>query len=285
MITGKLSTKRRVYGGALQTFIYACVALAVALVIGIILYILIRGLGRLDWEFLSTARSIRLGTDGILPNIIATLYIVLTTLLIALPLGIGAAIYLCEYATNKRVVRIIEFTIEILAGIPSIIYGMVGFMFFTLTLGMSPSILVGSLTLSILVLPILVRTTQEALKTVPQSYREGAFALGGTKWHIIRTIILPSSLNGIIVGTILAIGRMVGESAALLFTAGMSWVVITNYWEALHTPGTSLTVALFMFVTEQNRQADGFAIAALLLVIVLVLNSVMKLVRWKLRKI
>jgi len=280
-----LSAKRKAYGHLLTGFIYLCVAVAVATLIATIGFVLYRGLGHITWELLTTARSALRGTIGILPNIIFTLYLILTTLLISLPIGIGAAIYLNEYATNRKAVRIIEFTIEILAGIPSIIYGLVGFMFFILQLGMRPSILVGSLTLSILVLPILVRTTQEALKTVPESYREGAFALGGTKWYIIRTIILPTSLDGIVGGTILAVGRMVGESAALLFTAGAGFALITNYFQALQTPGATLTVSLFLYITEHGNFDVGFAIAAILIVIVLILNLLVKRVKRKLKRI
>jgi len=284
-ITQGLSTKRRTYSYLFKGFIYLSTALAMAVLVGMIGFVLSRGLGHINWELLSTARSALRGTIGILPNIIFTLYIVITTLLISVPIGIGAAIYLCEYATNKRVVRVIEFTIEILAGIPSIIFGLVGFLVFVVNFGMRPSILVGSLTLSILVLPILVRTTQEALRTVPQSYREGAFALGGTKWYIIYTIILPSSLTGIVSGTILAVGRMVGESAALLFTAGVGFTLVTNYFEALQTSGGTLTVSLFLYITEHGNFDVSFAIASILLIIVLVLNLAMKLVHRKLRKI
>ncbi|MCL1899995.1 MAG: phosphate ABC transporter permease PstA [Promicromonosporaceae bacterium] len=284
-LKGGLSAKRRAYSIGLRTAMYACVAIAVSVLVGIIGFVLYQGLGHITWELLSTQRSALRNTIGILPNILSTLYIVITTLLIAIPIGIGAAIYLCEYASNRKVVRLVEFTIEILAGIPSIIYGLVGFLFFVLNLGMRPSILVGSLTLSILVLPVIVRTTQEALRTVPHSYREGAFALGGTRWYIIRTIILPSSLDGIIGGTILAVGRMVGESAALLFTAGVGFTLVTNYFTALHTPGASLTVSLFLYITEHGNRDVGFAIAAILLIIVLTLNLLIKLVRRKFRKI
>ena len=280
-----LSKKRRFYSGFFMTLIIASVSLAVFILIAIIGFLLFRGLGNITWELLSTARSALRGTIGILPNIIYTLYIIITTLLIALPLGIGAAIFLNEYATNRLIVRIVEFTVELLAGIPSIIYGLVGFLFFVHHLGMRPSVLVGSLTLSILVLPTVVRTTQEALKTVPHSYREGAFALGGTKWYIIRTIILPSSLDGIVGGSILAIGRMVGESAALLFTAGWGLSLVTNYFQALQTPGATLTVALFVYITEHGNFDVAFAIAALLVFIVLLLNITVKLIRRKLRKI
>jgi len=280
-----LSTKRRAYSHGLTVFIYLCVGLAVAVLTAILGFVLYRGLGHITWELLSTARSALRGTIGIFPNILFTLYIIFTTLLIALPIGIGAAIYLNEYATNRRFVRMIEFTIELLAGIPSIIYGLVGFMFFVLTLRMRPSILVGALTLSILVLPTVVRTTQEALKTVPESYREGAFALGATKWHMIRTILIPSSLDGIVGGAILAIGRMVGESAALLFTAGVGFALVTNYFQALQTPGATLTVSLFLYITEHGNFDVSFAIASILLIIVLLLNFSVKLVRWKLKRI
>ena len=281
----RLSTKRRAYSHGLTVFIYLCVSLAVSVLTAIIGFVLYRGLGHVTWELLSTGRSALRGTIGIFPNILFTLYIIFTTLLIALPIGIGAAIYLNEYATNRRLVRVIEFTIELLAGIPSIIYGLVGFMFFVLTLGMHPSILVGALTLSILVLPTVVRTTQEALKTIAESYREGAFALGATKWYMIRTILLPSSLDGIVGGAILSIGRMVGESAALLFTAGVGFALVTNYFQALHTSGGTLTVALFLYITEHGNFDVSFAIASILLIIVLLLNFGVKLVRWKLKRI
>jgi len=202
-----------------------------------------------------------------------------------LPIGIGAAIYLNEYATNRRLVRIIEFTTETLAGIPSIIYGLVGFMLFAQGLGLRVSILAGALTLSILSLPTIVRTTQEALRTVPHSYREGAFALGATKWYMIRTIILPSSIDGIITGVILAVGRMVGESAALLFTAGTGYALVTNYLQALGTSGGTLSVALFVYATEHGNFNVSFAIASILVIIVLLLNFSVKLIKRKFKKV
>ena len=285
MTNRSLSVKRRAYGGILMGLIITSVTLTVLILIAIISFLLYRGIGNITWELLSTSRSALRNTIGILPNIIFTFYIIITTLLISLPLGIGAAIFLNEYATNRHIVRIVEFAIELLAGIPSIIYGLVGFLFFVHHLGMRPSVLVGSLTLSILVLPTIVRTTQETLKTVPQSYREGAFALGGTKWYIVRTIILPSCLDGIVGGSILAIGRMVGESAALLFTAGWGLSLVTNYFQALQTSGATLTVALFVYITEHGNFDVAFAIATLLIFIVLFLNLVVKLIRHKLRKI
>ena len=281
---GRLSVKRRAYGAVLMGIIGLCVAFAVSLIAILIAYILYRGLGHITWELLSTARSALQGTIGIWPNIIFTLYIIFTTLIIVLPVGVGAAIYLNEYATNKRLVRVIEFATETLAGIPSIVYGMVGLLVFVNTFGLQPSILVGALTLSIMTLPTIVRTTQEALKTVPHSYREGAFALGATRWYMIRTIILPSSLDGIVTGTILSIGRMVGESAALLLTAGMAFTLVTNYFEALGTRGATLTVALFLYATEHGNFDVSFAIASILVLIVLLLNFGVKLAKRTLRR-
>jgi len=280
-----LSRKRRTYGAILMGFIGLCVSLAVSLIVILIGYILYRGLGHITWELLSTARSALRGTIGILPNILFTLFLIITTLIIVLPIGIGAAIYLHEYATNRRLVRVIEFATETLAGIPSIIYGLVGFLLFAQGLGLQVSILAGALTLSILSLPTIVRTTQEALRTVPHSYREGAFALGATKWYMIRTIILPSSLDGIITGVLLAVGRMVGESAALLFTAGTGYALVTNYFQALSTSGGTLSVALFVYATEHGNFDVSFAIASILVLIVLLLNFGVKLVKRKLKRI
>jgi len=279
-----LSAKRKFYSIALNSFIVLCVGIAITILVSIVGFVFYRGLGHITWELLTTARSALRNTIGILPNILYTLYIIFTTLIIALPIGIGAAIFLNEYATNRQLVRIVEFTIEILAGIPSIIYGIVGFLFFVQMMG-RPSILAGSLTLAILILPIVVRTTQEALKTVPSSYREGAFALGATKWYMIRTIILPSSIDGIMGGTILAVGRMVGESAALLFTAGMGFALVTNYVDALQTSGATLTVALFLYITEHGQFDVSFAIASILIFIVFVLNILTKLVKRKFKKL
>ena len=279
----RLSAKRRAYSYILTGFIWLCVALVTALLTVLLGYILFRGIGHITWPLLSEARSALRGTIGILPNLLYTLYIIFTALIIALPIGIGAAIFLNEYATSRKLVRFIEFVIETLAGIPSIIYGLVGFLIFVRLMG-RPNILAGALTLSILILPTLVRTTQEALKTVPNSYREGSVALGATKWHTIRTIILPSSLDGIVGGIVLAIGRMVGESAALLFTAGVGHALVVNYFDALQTSGGTLTVALFLYVTEHGEFDIGFAIATILIFIVLILNLGTKLIKRKLKK-
>ncbi|MEG1778654.1 MAG: phosphate ABC transporter permease PstA, partial [Oscillospiraceae bacterium] len=218
------------------------------------------------------------------PNILNTLYIILLTLIIVLPLGIGAAIYLTEYASNKKLVALIEFATEILAGIPSIIYGLVGMLFFAQFLALQTSLISGALTLSILILPTIIRTTQESLKTIPLSYREGALGLGATKWKMIYTIILPGSLDGILSGCILAVGRIVGESAALLFTAGIGSVVVNNVIAAMSRSGGTLSVALYVYVFERGNFEVGFAIAAILLIVVFIINGTAKLVSNNLRK-
>lgn len=284
MKTG-LSRKRRIYSAVLKGFIYLCAGITTVLLAVLIGYIFFRGFGNITWELLSTARSALKNTIGILPNIIYTLYIILTTLVIALPIGVGAAIYLNEYAPNKRLVGIIEFAAETLTGIPSIIYGLFGYLFFVNKMGLKQSILAGALTLSIMILPTIVRTTQEALKTVPDSYREGAVALGATKWYMIRTIILPSGLDGVVGGAILAIGRIVGESAALIFTAGTGYAMVTNYLEALQTSGGTLSVALYVYVSEQGEFDVGFAIAAILIIIVLIINFAAKFAKNALKKV
>jgi len=280
----RLSAKRRFYGIVLRCCIILCACLTVALVVSIIGYVLYQGLGHVTWEFLSTQRSAMRNTIGIFPNIIFTLYLVLTTLAIAIPLGIGAAIYLNEYAKNRKLVRTIEFATETLTGIPSIIFGLVGYLFIVQQLGVGTGILAGSITLAIVVLPTIVRTTQEALKTVPVSYREGAVALGATKWYMLRTLVLPSSRDGIIGGVILSVGRMVGESAALILTAGMGFRLVTNYFQALQTSGATLTVALYQYVMDQGEFEVGFAIAAILMIIVLVINFAVKLTKKRLKK-
>lgn len=279
-----MSTKRKLYTGVLKTLIYLCAGITVALLVALIGYIFYRGLPNITWELLSTQRSALKGTIGILPNLIFTLYMIITTLIIVLPLGIGAAIYLNEYATNKKLVRIIEFATETLSGIPSIIYGLVGMLFFVQKLGLGTSILAGALTLVVMNLPNIIRTTQEALRTVPDEYRHGALGLGATKWYMIRTLILPSSMDGIVGGAILAIGRIVGESAALLFTAGSGYTLITNFADALQSSGGTLSVALYIYVAEQGNFDVGFAIAAILMILVLIINFGAKFAKKKLKK-
>ncbi|MEG0272492.1 MAG: phosphate ABC transporter permease PstA [Hydrogenoanaerobacterium sp.] len=274
--------KRKFYSFTLKAALYAAAGATFFLLVGLIAYIFYRGLGGITLQLLSTAPSALKGTIGILPNILNTLYMIITALVLVLPLGIGAAIYLTEYAKSGRLVQLIEFTTETLTGIPSIIYGLVGMLFFVQLCGLQTSLLAGALTLVVMILPTIVRTTQESLKTVPQSYREGALALGATKWYMIRTIILPSSVDGIISGCILAVGRVVGESAALLFTAGIGSVVAKNIFAAMSRSGGTLAVALYVYVFERGEFDVGFAIAAILMLLVMLINLAAKLTRRRL---
>ncbi|MCD7801734.1 MAG: phosphate ABC transporter permease PstA [Clostridiales bacterium] len=279
-----MSSSRKAWNNAVKFIIWFCVVVTVALLIGLIGYILIRGVPYITVELLTTQRSAINGTIGILPNIINTIYLILTTLVVALPIGIGGAIYLTEYAKNRKLVSVIEFATESLAGIPSIIYGLVGMMVFVQGMSMGSGILAGSLTLAIMILPNILRTTQEALKTVPQSYREGAVGLGATKWHTIWTIVLPCTLDGVVGGAILSVGKIVGESAALLYTAGTGYKLVTNYAQALGTSSGSLSVMLYVYYQEYGEVDLAFAIAAILMVIVLVINFLAKFVKKKLKK-
>ena len=281
----KISSNRRTKDIVLKALIYLSALITVFILVGLIGYIFYKGLPHINWEFLTTQRKVLEDKIGIFPNIVFTLYTILTALIIALPIGIGAAIYLNEYATNKRLVRFTEFSTETLTAIPSIIYGLVGMLFFCKMLGLKTSILAGSLTLVIMILPSIIRTTQESLKTTPQSYRDGAAALGATKWYTIRTIVLPCTIDGIVSGAILAIGRIVGESAALLFTAGAGYVLVTDYLRALRTSGGTLSVMLYVYVMENGEFYVGFAIAAILMVLVLILNFAAKAAKKKLKKI
>ncbi|MCD7844572.1 MAG: phosphate ABC transporter permease PstA [Oscillospiraceae bacterium] len=280
-----MSTKRKVKDGIVKACIFVSVTIVVGLLIAIIGYIFYRGLPNITWNLLTTQRSVLQDNIGILPNLIYTLYIIITSLVIALPVGVCAAIYLTEYATNAKVVRVIEFATETLTGIPSIIFGLVGYLFFCQKLHMGSSVLAGSLTLVVMILPTIVRTTQEALKTVPESYREGAIGLGATRWYMIRTVVLPCTGDGIISGAILAIGRIVGESAALIFTAGMGYSLVTNYFKALGTSGGALSVMLYHYVNDEAEYDTGYAIAAILMILVLIINFGAKIVKRKSRKI
>ena len=266
-----LSKKRKLYIAALKAAMYISTGLTAALVIFIAVYVFIKGIPNISWELLSTKPSYISGKIGILPDILNTLYIVLMTLIIVLPLGVGAAIYLTEYAKNKKVVSIIEYAAETLSGIPSIIYGLVGMLFFCQFLGFKTSLLAGALTLAIMNLPTIMRTTQESLKTVPQSYRDGAFGLGAGKWRVIRTVVLPGCVDGVITGCILSVGRILGESAALLFTAGFAHA-LNGIAEGLSSPGATLTVALYVYAKEQGEFGIAFAIAAILMVLTMLIN-------------
>lgn len=266
-----LNKKRKLYIGAMKAAMYVSTGLTAALVIFLVAYVFIKGVPHISWELLSTKPSYVSGRIGILPDILNTLYIVLATLIFVIPLGVGAAIYLTEYAKNKKLVSAIEYAAETLSGIPSIIYGLVGMLFFCQFLGFKTSLLAGSLTLVIMNLPTVMRTTQESLKTVPKSYRDGAFGLGAGKWRVIRTVVLPGCVDGVITGCILSIGRILGESAALLFTAGFAHA-LNGIFEGLTSPGASLTVALYVYAKEQGEFGVAFAIAAILMVLTLLIN-------------
>lgn len=273
----------RVSDSVLTFFIYLCASISILILIGIMGYVFFRGIPQINWEFLSTVPSTIRGTFGILGNIVNTLYIVVITLLIATPLGVGAAIYLNEYAKGGRAVCLIEFTTETLSGIPSIIFGLFGYVFFGTTLGLGYSILTGALTLSIMVLPLITRTTQEALKTVPDSYRSGALGIGATNWYMIRTILLPSAMPGIVTGVILAIGRIVGESAALLFTAGSGYLLAKDFFGKIFESGGTLTIQLYLSM-QKAKYDQAFGIAVVLLLIVLAINGLAKYLSHKFNK-
>ena len=279
----RLSLRRRIYDRGLKGLLYLCGLLTCALLAFLIIYVFYRGLGGVTWELLTSQRSYINDTDGIFPNILNTLYIIFLAMVIVLPLGVGAAIYLTEYAASHKLVSIIEFATETLTGIPSIIFGLVGMLFFVNLLDLGTGVLAGGLTLVVMILPTIVRTTQEALKTVPQSYREGALGLGAGKWRMIRTVVLPNAVDGIVTGCILAIGRIVGESAALLFTAGMGGVV-NGFWNALTSSSGTLSVALYVYVNEYADVNIALSIAAVLMVITLVINLAATLLGGKLKK-
>lgn len=274
-----VSARRRTYGLVMKSLMLLAAGVTCALVVFMVVYVLYKGVPNITWQLLSTSPSYLSDTIGILPDILNTLYIVIYTLLLVLPLGVGAAIYLTEYAANRKLVGIIEYAAETLSGIPSIIYGLVGMLFFCEFLGMQTSLQAGAFTLVIMNLPTIMRTTQESLKTVPQSYREGAFGLGAGKWRVIRTVVLPNSVDGILTGCILAVGRILGESAALLFTAGFAHAV-NNYFVGLHRPGATLTVALYVYAKEQGEFEVAFAIAAILMALALIINLAAGLVGW-----
>ena len=284
MNNAEFSPSRRAWNRFFTAAVWVAAALVIMLVAGIIAMVLARGIPHISVEFLTTTASVLKGTDGILPAILNTLYVILLTLLIVLPLGVGAAVYLTEYATNRRLIEVIEFTNETLAGIPSIIYGLVGMLVFAQTLGFKTCLLSGSLTLVIMNLPTIIRTTQESLKTVPQGYREGALGLGAGKWHIIRTIVLPCSVDGIVTGCILAVGRIVGESAALLFTAGAAEVIAQNVVKAYTSNGATLSVLLYLRAFEDGDFDSAWAIGAVLLVLVLAINLAARLAKTKLKQ-
>ena len=283
----KLPLRRRGYIGTMRALMYLSAGLTAALVLFLIGYVLLKGVPNISWELLSTAPSYLEERIGILPDIISTVCMVLTTLLFVLPQGVCAAVYLTEYAANKRVVAVIEYAAETLSGIPSILYALVGYLAFCKTLGLGYSLLAASLALAMMNLPTIIRTTQESLKTVPQSYREGALGLGSGKWHMIRTVVLPSSIDGIVTGCILAVGRIVGESAVLLYVGGMG-NAMNDFFASpdkfLHSSGATLTVQLYVFAKERAMMDPAFAVAVVLLVLTLAINLAAKAAGKKLRQ-
>lgn len=295
MSSGTLMVKRkRPVDALLMIAIYISASISVILLLGIIGYVFVKGIGTVNWAFLTTVTSARKQTTGIAGNLLNTAYIIVITLLIATPIGVGSAIYLNEYAKPGKIVSLIEFTTETLAGIPSIIFGLFGMIFFGETLKLSYSILTGSFTLTLMVLPLITRNTQEALRTVPDSYRSGALGMGATKWYMIRTVLLPSSMPGIVTGVILALGRIVGESAALLFTAGSGYMLpkftgslldnigklVTKATES----GGTLTIELYLQM-QKGKYDTAFGIGCVLIIIVLLLNLLTKLVANKLKPV
>ena len=268
----EFSARRRIWGGTMRGLMVLCAAVTCALAVFLIVYVLVKGVPNLSWQLLSTKPSYLDGSIGILPDIITTVCTVLTTLLVVLPLGVCAAVYLTEYAANKRIVAVVEYAAETLSGIPSIIYGLVGQMFFCQFLGMKKSLLAGAMTLVIMNLPTIMRTTQESLKTVPQSYREGSLGLGAGKWRTIRTVVLPGCVDGVLTGCILAVGRILGETAALLYTAGFAHTLYNSLRATLEGSGATLSVALYVYAKEQGEFDVAFAIAAILMALALLIN-------------
>ncbi len=265
----KLSNSRRRFLWCVRGGMYVATTLTAALTLFLVGYVLFQGIPNISWEFISTKPSYLSGNIGILPDILNTLYIIVATLVIVIPLGVGAAVYLTEYASNKRMVAVIEYAAETLSGIPSIIYGLVGMLIFSNSMG--TCLMAGALTLVIMNLPTILRNTQESLKTVPQSYREGAFGLGAGKWRVVRTVVLPGCVDGVLTGCILSVGRILGESAALLFTAGFAHAV-NGFVEGLSSAGATLTVALYVYAKENGEFGVAFGIAAILMALAVLIN-------------
>lgn len=264
-----ISNRRRLFLWTVRGGMYLAAALTGILTLFLVGYVMAKGIPNITWQLISTKPSYLSGNIGILPDILNTLYVVIASLAIVLPLGVGAAVYLTEYASSKRLVGVIEYAAEALSGIPSIIYGLVGMLMFSNNFG--TCLLSGALTLVIMNLPTIMRNTQESLKTVPQAYREGAFGLGAGKWRVVRTVVLPGCIDGVLTGCILSVGRILGESAALLFTAGFAHA-LNGFWEGLSSAGATLTVALYVYAKEQGEFGVAFAIAAILMVLSLLIN-------------
>lgn len=274
---------RKIWNGIWKGALYVSAAVTVLLLILLLGYILVKGIPNLSGKLLTSVTSYLTNTIGILPNILNTIYIVIVTMVIVTPISVGAAIYLTEYAKNRRLVSVIELASEILTGIPSIIFGLVGMLLFTQLMGIWQGILAGALTLVMMTMPTIIRTTQESLKTVPRSYREGSLAMGSGKWYMIRTVVLPNAIDGIVTGCILAVGRIVGESAALLFTAGFG-LALNGFWHSLTSSSATLTVALYVYASERGKTDVAFAIAVILILLTLLINFMADFAAKRLRK-
>ncbi|MDD6707545.1 MAG: phosphate ABC transporter permease PstA [Eubacterium pyruvativorans] len=274
---------RKIWNGIWKGALYVSAAVTVLLLILLLGYILVKGIPNLSGKLLTSVTSYLTNTIGILPNILNTIYIVIVTMVIVTPISVGAAIYLTEYAKNRRLVSVIELASEILTGIPSIIFGLVGMLLFTQLMGIRQGILAGALTLVMMTMPTIIRTTQESLKTVPRSYREGSLAMGSGKWYMIRTVVLPNAIDGIVTGCILAVGRIVGESAALLFTAGFG-LALNGFWHSLTSSSATLTVALYVYASERGKTDVAFAIAVILILLTLLINFMADFAAKRLRK-
>ncbi len=277
-------SRRKLWNQGARCLIWASAIFTCLLLAFIIGYIFYRGVPYLSWELLTSQSSYVKKTIGILPNLLNTLYIIVVAMAVVLPLGTGAAIYLTEYASNKKLVNLIEFAAEALTGIPSIIFGLAGMVLFSEMFGLKQGILAGGLTLVMMILPVIVRTTQESLKTVPNAYREGALAMGASKWHMVRTVVLPNAIDGIVTGCILSVGRIVGESAALLFTAGFG-LVLNDFVTALESSSATLTVALYVYASERGETSVAFAIAVILMTLTLLLNFSANMAAKKLKNV
>ena len=277
-------SRRKLWNQGAKCLIWASAIFTCLLLAFIIGYIFYRGVPYLSWELLTSQSSYVRKTIGILPNLLNTLYIIVVAMAVVLPLGTGAAVYLTEYASNKKLVNLIEFAAEALTGIPSIIFGLAGMVLFSEMFGLKQGILAGGLTLVMMILPVIVRTTQESLKTVPNAYREGALAMGASKWHMVRTVVLPNAIDGIVTGCILSVGRIVGESAALLFTAGFG-LVLNDFITALESSSATLTVALYVYASERGETSVAFAIAVILMTLTLLLNFSANMAAKKLKNV
>ena len=277
-------SRRKLWNQGAKCLIWASAIFTCLLLAFIIGYIFYRGVPYLSWELLTSQSSYVRKTIGILPNLLNTLYIIVVAMAVVLPLGTGAAVYLTEYASNKKLVNLIEFAAEALTGIPSIIFGLAGMVLFSEMFGLKQGILAGGLTLVMMILPVIVRTTQESLKTVPNAYREGSLAMGASKWHMVRTVVLPNAIDGIVTGCILSVGRIVGESAALLFTAGFG-LVLNDFITALESSSATLTVALYVYASERGETSVAFAIAVILMTLTLLLNFAANMAAKKLKNV